>query len=172
MSFMSTKDQVVQDVRNIYAQQGYAVSVRRSCTVKQEVVLACARGGTYRNRYNLDDERRRREISTKKTNCPFQVRLVFKFNQWNCNVANNTHNHEPCQGMIGNPAYRRLTSEQRQTVKTLSNAGVRPKAIATVLTNRKNGIIHMKNIYNEVSASNREMLNGRPVPLRLVFEPG
>jgi hypothetical protein len=46
----------------------------------------------------------------------------------------------------------------------LSNAGMRPKTIASVLTNQDNGIIHMKNIYNEVSASRREMLNGhRPV---------
>ncbi|CAG8662529.1 13122_t:CDS:2, partial [Racocetra fulgida] len=84
------------------------------------IVLQCVMGGKYRNNHQITEETRKRKKSTKRQNCPVNLRAVLNKDAkvWVVTISKNEHNHElllPSQ-VHCLPQHRYLTTEQKELV--------------------------------------------------------
>jgi len=108
-------------------------------------------------------QRNPRNVSTKKTGCPFSIygSLNKDSGKWTYVIRNTVHNHD-IVGLSSHAVHRRPTAEQLSEVKLLSNAGIKPKRIAAVLRQKDpDTAITVKSISNAKYSIKQEHQNGR-----------
>ena len=123
---------------NAHAQQeGYAVAIRRTRRIGNRkvgdvkaVYLDC-----YRSHLpSIRTRPRHRISSSSKTGCLFKTIVRrLKTGDWQVQVANGEHNHEPFTHKAAHPQGRYLTEPNRQSVLSLTRAGVKPSHIIALL---------------------------------------
>ena len=137
------------------------VVLSKTRTSKNRVILACSRGGVYRNKLQVKDDERQRKTHTKLINCPFQIIVSLKKGSWNVREIRGEHNHE-CTENIGLPAFRRPDEVEKQRIKDLGESGVPPKAILSILRQEfSNYRTTAREVYNELTKARTRFLAGR-----------
>ena len=117
--------------------RGYAFTTQRSARERNgflRVYYACDRS---RRLPSFDDLREgKRKTTTRMTNCPFSIIARESREGWTLKhrpeVRFAIHNHKPSQHPSAHPVHRQLSRGTTQ-LATLSNAGLAPKEIQTVV---------------------------------------
>jgi Transcription factor AFT len=71
---------------------------------KSRIIFKCYHGGNYRNSMKLDDQNRKRKMSSNLINCPFQVKATYsnKTDLWTFVGENGEpHNHHCSDALAG-----------------------------------------------------------------------
>lgn len=153
------REDLISYVRDFGVSQGYIVTIRKS-KKDRSVVLGCDRGGTYRNRRNGEEMKRKREASSRLINCPFQALGKKDDDVWVLTVKNGEHNHEPLKDISEHRYSRRLTEEEVEQIKLMNEAGAKPRQMLEALK-QSNPEFHStpRHLYN-VKAKIRQGLSG------------
>ncbi|KAJ9543535.1 hypothetical protein OSB04_023242 [Centaurea solstitialis] len=154
-------DELLKSVRDFYYTKGYGVSIRDSRKDKY-VTLQCDRGGSYRDRLGIGDKRKR-NTGSRLIECPFRI-LGKKENDgaWVLKAQNLTHNHEPSMDISGHSSFRRLSSDDIQSVKNMTLSGIPPRQILSSLRQRNQDLPAIsRNIYNLKAKIRKENLRNR-----------
>ena len=123
---------------NAHAQQeGYAVAIRRTRRIGNRKVgdvkavdLDCYRSHLPSIRIGP----RHRISSSSRTGCWFKARVRrLKTEDWQVQVSNGEHNPEPFTHKAAHSQERYLTEPNRQSVLSLTRAGVKPSHIIALL---------------------------------------
>ncbi|KAK1384789.1 hypothetical protein POM88_022524 [Heracleum sosnowskyi] len=82
-----SREDLISSTKEIYLEQGYAISIK--CSRKEKyVVLGCDRGGCYRNKLNISVEDRKGKSGSRLINCPFQLRGKKQLDgSWKLNLS-------------------------------------------------------------------------------------
>ncbi|KAJ9566461.1 hypothetical protein OSB04_002427 [Centaurea solstitialis] len=140
-------DDLLKNVREFYYSKGYALSIRASKKDKH-VILKCDRGGSYR-----DTRRQKRSDGA-----------------WYFKVKDLTHNHEPSTDMSGHPSFRQLPSENINSVKEMSKAGIPPRQILSSMRQQNPNLpVISRTIYNLKKKFRRDNLGNRSM-INALFE--
>lgn len=124
-----TRASLIQYVKDIGRREGFAVIIRKSSVKDAWVRLGCDLGGDKRRtrapRHGGND-------ASDETGCPFEVRgkKPAGTDEWVLEVRNLLHNHELSTGELSAHAVlRRLNAEEMETVRELTQEGVKPQHI-------------------------------------------
>ncbi|KAG7414669.1 PKS-NRPS hybrid synthetase [Fusarium oxysporum f. sp. rapae] len=164
----SSRIELVAALNEWASMRGYAFVARRSSKAKTlsqalTVTYVCDRGGGPRS-----DQASKRKTSSRRTACLFSVNAVESNckTQWAVKHRNDprthTHNHEPSYGPRAHPVHRRITGDQQQTIRLLTEAGVKPKEIRTFIRLSDTfSLATQQDIYNAVAQSKRALAKGQ-----------
>ena len=77
-------------------------------------------------------------------------------------MMNGCHNHEPSLHPSGHSTRRKLNSEQADTVRHMTLAGVKPLGILSSLLMENDGALaNLSTLYNERTKLRKDKINGR-----------
>jgi hypothetical protein len=101
---------------------------------------------------------------TRTTGCPFRL-VIFKNkndDQWKLEVKEKHHNHPRSLNPSAHNVYRKRTSAQKDTIESMTHAGVRPMQImAAVQKEDPDTLVSATDIYSERKAIRGKHLDGR-----------
>jgi len=147
------------------ATRGYAFSTGKSTKEKSgrlTVTYACDR--TFLLPTTRRERERIRKTTTRGTGCPFSV--LAKESPDNTWILKHRpdrrfsiHNHEPSQHPSAHPVHRQLSQGTSQ-LATLSNAGLAPKEIQT-LVRQSGSLATRQDIYNRIADVRRDACEGQ-----------
>lgn len=129
-----------------------------------KVIFKCYYGVTYVNRLNLIQETRKRKTSSRLLGCQFQVTARFSkiSGLWTIRSVEEHHNHDVSENQGGVSIARRLTSEEKQVVREMADAGIGASTTLSYLkTKTGNQWTTRKEIYNEKVVARKDFLAGR-----------
>ena len=143
-------------------QHGYGFRLRKSTPHKSDVKTRyyyhCDRFGEYQSKATI------LSTSTRKTGCPFKL-IIFKTkdnNQWKLEVRDKHHNHPRSLNPSAHNVYRRRTPAQKDTIESMTHAGVRPIQIMAALQKEDpDTLVSATDIRSERKAIREKHLNGR-----------
>ena len=142
-----SREDLLADVRNHAANNGFAVTINSSRPTK--VYLVCDRGTKYRNRYDLTEETRRRTTGSRLVDCPSRCMGKLENEIWKLTVSEPSHNHERSMNSTAYPSLRRLNEHQKEQIASWTKAGQSPRAIWTMLRQEDPNInIRLSDLYN------------------------
>jgi hypothetical protein len=130
-------------------QYGYAIAIEQSHYDRKRQIkartLSCVKGGKTRDRV-VD---RKKPMISQKTDCPFRCQAVLRNDiGWSFLVKNGNHNHD-AQDPIAFHQHRKLPDEIRLQVAAMSQAGIKPKEIASTISQTyPDRLWYIQNIYN------------------------
>ena len=167
-------DVLVAYAKSTAVHQGYALSIGRSRKNRKGewngVDLRCDLGGEYENRLGLTEESRKRETGSRLQGCPFELRGRRRGEKWVLLTHMGEHNHQPAADISGHAAARRLKEDQHDLVRSMTEAGSRPREILCALRNADDSFRGIgKTIYNARQAAKLEQLDGR-TPIQALFD--
>ncbi|RYC79017.1 hypothetical protein BFJ63_vAg18106 [Fusarium oxysporum f. sp. narcissi] len=164
----SSQSELLAAINEWASMRGYAFVARRSSKAKTlsqalTVTYVCDRGGGPRS-----DQASKRKTSSRRTACLFSINAVESSCKTRWAVKHrrdprtHMHNHEPSYGPRAHPVHRRITSDQEQTVRLLTEAGVKPKEIQTFIRlSDKFCLATQQDIYNAIARSKRDLAKGQ-----------
>ena len=126
--------------------QGCAVTVKRSAGRKY-VQLGCDRGGSSVSK----STERKRQTTSRRIECPFLISANYskKTGKWKLKTVVSEHNHQKSLYSSGHSTHRKLTVDQVDKVKNMTNAGAKPAAILSALRMTKSDTFaNLRTIYN------------------------
>jgi len=113
---------------------GFAISVHSSR--EQRAIFKCTKGGKYDDRgkdLTVHTSRQRRNTSTIKTNCKYQVQAKKCEDQlgYLVKVLKNNHNHSPIAAISALPQHRiaAMTLEEHSIARDMNVLGHSPRQI-------------------------------------------
>ena len=163
--FFESREALFESI-NAYARpRGYAFTTGRSTTEKTArttVTYVCDRGRQLPSSDRNSTREGKRKTTTRMTNCPFSVLAKESSEGWTLKhrpgARHALHNHEPSLHPSAHPVLRQLS--RTPELKALSNAGLAPKEIQTVV--RENGSLATRqDIYNRIAKVRRENRQGQ-----------
>ncbi|KAK9749122.1 hypothetical protein RND81_02G103800 [Saponaria officinalis] len=164
------REELYDSLKSFFAAKGYAISIKNS---KKDVcvTIGCDRGGVYRDRRKNPLLSRKRETSTRLTNCPFKIQRNKKSDGlWTLELNEISHNHDASKDMSSHPSCRRLTKTEILEVETLSTSGVQPRNILSSLRLKNPNIQAVARIvYNAKIKIRNEKLDGKSM-IQALFE--
>lgn len=91
------KEKAIKYAKTFANEHGYSISIARSkktgrklhSSVREVVYMACSQSGVRRQR-NPNSV----AYKSSKTNCPFQMKLVLRYDYWAIEYVDVSHNHE------------------------------------------------------------------------------
>ena len=145
--------------------RGYAFTTGKSTmekTGRRTVTYVC-------DRHFLPPDpsrKRQRSTTTRGTGCQFSVLAKESLDKtWTMKHRPDRrfsiHNHEPSRHPSAHPVHRRLASEDITILAYLSNAGVAPKQLQTYLQQNSDSMATRQDIYNQIKATRRDLLEGQ-----------
>ncbi|CAG8652447.1 9068_t:CDS:2 [Cetraspora pellucida] len=157
----SNHDELFSYVQTFAINQGYAITIKRSRTDRNDEIkntlLGCNRSGSYRERL---DHSRHRMTALRLINCPFELFATRCSNVWHLEIHNSEHNHKASEDMSGYSIVRQLNSEQREQVQIMADAGAHPcQILATIHQNNSSSMAISQTIYNILYSIRQEKLN-------------
>ena len=158
--FFESREALFKSINSYAKPRGYAFITRRSTREKNgylSVVFACDR-----SRQLPSMGARRRQTTTRMTECPFSVLAKESSEGWTLkyrsDVRHANHNHEPSLHPSAHPVHRQLSHAPQ--LEALSNAGLAPKEIQTIV--RQSGSLATRqDIYNRVAEVRRDARQGQ-----------
>src|ERR1043166_1730803 len=156
----NSRDEAYDALKEHGIRFGYGFRIAGSrpygAAVKNRIYYCCDK---YRQ-YN--SQARVRSTASRASGCPFRVAIYQKDNQWMLQVKNDQHNHGPSLDPSAHHVYRRRTPAQKETIKSLSQAGIAPKQIMTTIRHSDpDTFISPRDIRNERILARADYLNGR-----------
>ena len=151
--------------------QGYAV-MRRSSKKRRgaiyQALLACTKSGTDRTR--REEAPRVRNTSSRKTNCPFLLRLDLAGGVWVVTVVRAGHNHWAARpGAL--PQHRALDPGALAVVQDLTESGVGAREVAAAVARTDPGALFTnRDIYNARARLREEALGSMTALQALVAQ--
>ena len=134
--------------------RGYAFVNLRSTKVrgKLRITYACDRS---RQPPTSPLRERQRKSTTRMTQCPFSVLAKESVDgTWSLkhrpDQQFSIHNHEPSQHASAHPVHWQLPSSEKRRLKSLSNAGIAPKDIQTLIQ-QSSSLTTQQDIYNRIA---------------------
>jgi hypothetical protein len=136
--FFDSREALFKSINDHAKSRGYAFTTQRSKRMEnglQKVFFACDRS---RQLPSSPERSRQRNTTTRMTGCRFSVIAKETSEGWALvhrpgeQFAN--HNHEPSLHPSAHPVHRKLSSTPQ--LQSLSNAGLAPKEIQTVVRQR------------------------------------
>ncbi|KAK9676212.1 hypothetical protein RND81_11G061800 [Saponaria officinalis] len=164
------REELYDYLKSFFAAKGYAISIKNS-KKDEYVTIGCDRGGVYRYRRKNPLLSRKRETSTRLTNCPFKIQGKKKSDGlWTLELNEIFHNHDASKDMSGHPSCRRLTKTEILEVETLSTSGVQPRNIFSSLRLKNPNIQAVaRTVYNAKIKIRNEKLDGKSM-IQALFE--
>ena len=156
----ASRQQLIDTVQTFARGQGCAVTINSSIAGKRDY-LKWHRGAV--NLPNVEKERQR-QTSSRRIDCPFLLSRNFSKKRVNrkLNVMNGWRNHEPSLHPSGHSTHRKLNSEQADTVRNMTLAGVKPLGILpSLLMENECALANLSTLYNERTKLRKDKLNGR-----------
>jgi hypothetical protein len=156
--FFESQQALFESINEYAKARGYAFTIKRSKRDNGllKVFYACDRS---RRLPSSPSRERRRNTTTRMTECPFSVIAKESREGWYLKHRSDgytIHNHEPSLHASAHPVHRQLDTSQ---VKILSNAGLPPKEIQTLV--REGGSLATRqDIYNRIAEARRESREG------------
>ncbi len=145
-------DDIMQAINSFAFLQGYAIVKRRTKTSKKEivrkVVLMCDHSKVYTTEHWC-----KRDTSTRKTNCPFDVVAIIQDGKWRFSIRNGNHNHKAT--LPGAHLTHRKAARIEEVLEQITNharIGAPPQQTFTHLRlgqNPENPLFKNRDIYNE-----------------------
>lgn len=143
-------------------QHGYGFVLKESKPYKSDVktryYYRCDRFKDYQSKATI------LSTSTRATGCPFKL-TIFKTkdnDQWELEVRDKHHNHGPSLNPSAHNVYRRRTPAQKDTIESMTHAGVRPMQIMAAIQKEDPGtLVSATDIRGERKAIREKHLNGR-----------
>ncbi|XP_052299968.1 uncharacterized protein LOC102618946 isoform X1 [Citrus sinensis] len=126
------REDLIKHVRDFGTNQGYVVTIKKS-RKDRRVILGCDRGGVYRNRRKIDENKRKRKACSRLINCPFEAIGKKEDDVWVLTIKNGEHNHEPFKDMSEHPYSRRFSEEEVKQIKLMTEAGIKPRQVLKAL---------------------------------------
>jgi hypothetical protein len=166
-----TYEELEAAIQSFAKQHGYAIAIERSHRDQKGQIrartLSCVKGGKTRDRV-VD---RKKPMISQKTDCPFRCQAVLRKDiGWSLSVKNGSHNHD-AQDPIAFHQHRKLPDEIRLQVAAMSRAGIKPKEIAsTVSQTYPDRLWRMQDIYNIRRECKIDLLAGRSPIEAMLFE--
>lgn len=146
----ASREELMEFMKEWAAEQGFAVVIGRSRPNK--LWIKCDRGGKYSERPGAinPNARKRKRVESRLMECPFKVQAnVKKDGIWRSRTEIADHNHGPSEDMSVHPSLRRMTEDQLQKVKQMTEAGNTPIETLTELTRLWPNIkVLRRDIYN------------------------
>ena len=162
----NTMQEAMDCINNFTKSHGYALTTKHSKSKDGVIVvkyLQCDRGGTYRSRIN--ENRRRRQGSSRLNGCPFRAVLRYReeFDAWHLRVDNPRHNHEPSPVSTHPTLRRQELNANSPQIETQLQQGVSTRQIIRGLRHTNDGASGLKpqDIYNLRKDLRRKFLEGR-----------
>ncbi|KAL8152758.1 hypothetical protein V2J09_010518 [Rumex salicifolius] len=149
------RDSMLEWARGVGRQLNMVLTIKTSW--KKRVILACEKFGKSRSKKKKPipgeiqkDSPRRRQTSTKKSNCKFELDGVMQKNStWKLRVLCGIHNHNLPQNLEGHAYAGRMTLAEREDVKEWTEAQIAPKKILSMLKEKyPDNLTSLKQIYN------------------------
>ena len=164
----NTYEELLKNVQQEAMNAGYVLTIKKLRKDRNNqwnsVELRCDRGGTYTPQHTV------RQCGTRIIECPFEVVGSRRHSSWSLAVKNDNHNHDPSDSLSGHPKACRLAPDTTLYVDDMTNAGVSPRNIISVLKTRDPEVnLCSKMIYNQRLRHRLELLNGRS-PLQALFD--
>ncbi|KAL7230558.1 hypothetical protein ACSBR2_008933 [Camellia fascicularis] len=122
------REDLISHVRDFGANQGYVVTIKKS-RKDRRVILGCDRGGVYRNRRKIEENKRKRKAHSRLINCPFEAIGKKEDDVWVLIIKNSEHNHEPLKDMSEHPYSRRFSEEEVRQIKQMIDEGIKPRQV-------------------------------------------
>ncbi|KAE8214536.1 hypothetical protein CF327_g2091 [Tilletia walkeri] len=154
----------VKEIRKFTGPKGYALVVGNSYKYNnlRTVHFQCDRGGTYRNSHNVNDENRRKNLSSRVSGCRFRVKLqemadgsFFLYHEKD--VTRHKHNHELSSSPTVHPSLRKLDSDAKMEVVRQTSVGITPKQVLTLQDRTENSVSSLpRDIYNISAQARRQ----------------
>ena len=165
-----SREDLLSAIKEYASEQGYTLVIKRSKPGK--VWIKCDRGDTYRNRYFLADEDRLRVTGTWLIGC--SVLIIGKYSteseKWGLEAIYTEHHHDRSQSISAHPSLRKLTPEQSQDLRLMSNAGHTPREIRTVIKQTSPSLqLRLSDIYNAKARYRLEALASR-TPIQALMD--
>lgn len=141
-------------------ENGYGFRLKESlppgASVKTRYYYCCDKAGSYQSKARI------RNTASRATGCSFKLVLFQKDSQWILEVKNAYHNHPPSLNPMAHNIYRRRTQAQKDTIESMSQAGIAPKQIMTALRNQDPDIlVAASDIRNERQMMRSQYLGDR-----------
>ncbi|XP_071727725.1 uncharacterized protein [Rutidosis leptorrhynchoides] len=130
-SKFESSDALLESARSFYYAKGYEIIIRSSKPNKN-MILQCSRGGSYRDALGIKDNRKKKTVSVL-IGCPFRIEGKRSNGSWIFKLHNLNHNHEPATDMSWNSSFRWFSSDEKQTIKEMTLAGIPPRQILASL---------------------------------------
>ena len=105
--------------------------------------------------------------------CSYQILCNLNASGWHaeCAGADAVHNHEQALSTRAHPSLRKLTDEQKDTVKRLRSSGLKPAAIQRILQDDGPGTLAtLQDIKNVIKRQKTEFLAGRSPTQALLLD--
>ncbi|KAH3681792.1 hypothetical protein WICPIJ_007231 [Wickerhamomyces pijperi] len=164
----TTRAELIDYIHKYAKTHGFGIVISHSN--EKAIYFTCELGGSYRNKRNITDEKRKRKLNTRKCNCPFAMVANSKRdetgsgapNRWTLRVSNNEHNHDKLNLNEDYPTLRRRNPEVNALIRELYIQGEKPSTIESKLkTKFPDILINREDIYNETRKMKREERNKR-----------
>ncbi len=161
--FYPSLDELIIALNAFASLQGYAIVKRRTKTSKKGVlrkaVLMCDRG-----KEHIDKSRGKRDTSSRKTNCPFDMIAVLEEEGWTYRVRDGDHNHDSTLAGAY-PVHRKVarTEEVLDQIANHAKTGAPPQQTLTHLRlgqSSENPLFKNRDIYNERQRIRERNLDG------------
>ncbi|XP_071696409.1 PKS-NRPS hybrid synthetase cheA-like [Rutidosis leptorrhynchoides] len=160
-SKFQSRDELVKNVRAFYFNKGFGLSI---CNSKKDtfVILKCDRGGSYRDRNDVGETRKRSTV-THLIDCPFKIEGRKGWDgMWIFRPKCLNHNHEQSSDISGHSLFRRLPADSVESVKDMTKSGIPPRQILCSLRQRDPNLpTTSRTIYNLNAKVRRENLGNR-----------
>src|SRR3954447_10747566 len=166
-----TYEELETAVQSFAKCHGYAIAIGRSHSDRKGEIrartLSCVKGGKARDRV-VD---RKKPMISQKTDCPFYCQAVLRKDiGWSLSVKNGSHNHD-AMDPIAFHQHRKLPDEIRLQVAAMSRAGIKPKEIAsTVSQTYPSRLWRIQDIYNIRRECKIDLLAGRSPIEAMLYE--
>ncbi len=153
-------------------QHGYGFriwkSIPHNSDVKTRYYYLYDQSGTYQSKAMI------LRTSTRIIECPFKL-VIFKIkdnDQWKLEVQDKHHNHGPSLNPTAHNVYHRRTLAQKDIIKSMTHAGVRPIQIMAALQKEDpDTLVSATDIRSERKAIREKHLNGRSPIETSIYRP-
>lgn len=161
--FYPSLDELIIALNTFASLQGYAVVKRRTKTSKkgvlQKALLMCDRG-----KEHIDKSRGKRDTSSRKTNCPFDMIAVLEEEGWTYRVRDGDHNHNSTLAGA-HPVHRKIArmEEVLDQIANHAKTGAPPQQMLTHLRvgqSSETPLFKNRDIYNERQRIRKRNLDG------------
>jgi hypothetical protein len=143
------REELLEYMKDWAEGQGYAVVIGRSRA--NRLWIKCDRGGKYEDKHaDHPENRKRKRGESRLTDCPFKVLANVKRDGiWRCRTEIADHNHPPSEDLSVHPSLRRMTDEQLEKVREMTEVGNTPVETLEELQRLWPGIkVLRRDIYN------------------------
>jgi hypothetical protein len=149
--------------------EGYGISRKRSKPDNSDTKTSHYYQCDYHSNYQPKGIIRR--TGSRSRGCEFRFKVYLTtLDTWRVYIIFHAHSHSRSSHPIGHPCHRKLDTEAKNLVKSLSSNGVATRAISSTIRRDPQRLITSKDISNERQLIRQDYLQGRTAIESLIDE--